>query len=148
MLRWILRQLTRLDIIGHDLELGAKQARKHGRVTAELLFEIAGRPAGFEDCELHWRALPRQGPSANAQRMETKALERRHALVTGGGTGIGAAAATHLHAAGAKVSLLGRRMEPLLAVAEEVGGAAIGCDVTDREQIRHAFDEARALNGP
>jgi 3-hydroxybutyrate dehydrogenase len=79
--------------------------------------------------------------------METKALEGRHALVTGGGTGIGAAAAMHLHAAGAKVSLLGRRREPLLAVADETGGAAIGCDVTDREQIRRAFDEARALNG-
>jgi len=80
--------------------------------------------------------------------MNGKALEGRHALVTGGGTGIGAAAATHLHSAGAKVSLLGRRMEPLLALAEGIGGAAIGCDVTDGDQIRHAFDEARVRNGP
>ena len=75
-------------------------------------------------------------------------LDGRHALITGGGTGIGAAAATHLHSAGAKVSLLGRRMEPLLAAAGDIGGAAIGCDVSDREQIRNAFDEARARNGP
>jgi NAD(P)-dependent dehydrogenase (short-subunit alcohol dehydrogenase family) len=75
-------------------------------------------------------------------------LEGRHALITGGGTGIGAAAARHLHAAGAKVTLLGRRMEPLLAVAEEIGGNAIGCDVTEPEQIGNAFDEARTLNGP
>jgi NAD(P)-dependent dehydrogenase (short-subunit alcohol dehydrogenase family) len=75
-------------------------------------------------------------------------LEGRHALITGGGTGIGAAAARHLHAAGAKVTLLGRRMEPLLAVAEEIGGSAIGCDVTEPEQIGNAFDEARTLNGP
>src|SRR5947208_13021181 len=94
------------------------------------------------------RALPRQGPSANAERMDGKALEGRHTLVTGGGTGVGAAAAKHLHAAGAKVSLLGRRMEPLLAVAEETGGAAIGCDVADREQILPAFDAARARSGP
>ena len=53
-----------------------------------------------------------------------------------------------LHAAGAKVSLLGRRLEPLLAVAEEVGGVAIGCDITDPEQIQNAFNEARTLNGP
>ena len=59
-------------------------------------------------------------------------LEGRHALVTGGGTGIGAAAATHLNAAGAKVSLLGRRLEPLKALAESLGGTAIQCDVTDR----------------
>jgi NAD(P)-dependent dehydrogenase (short-subunit alcohol dehydrogenase family) len=75
-------------------------------------------------------------------------LEGRHALITGGGTGIGAAAARHLHAAGAKVTLLGRRMEPLLAVAEEIGGNAIGGDVTEPEQIGNAFDEARTLNGP
>jgi 3-hydroxybutyrate dehydrogenase len=35
--------------------------------------------------------------------MDGNWLEGRHALITGGGTGIGAAAATHLHAAGAKV---------------------------------------------
>lgn len=77
-----------------------------------------------------------------------KELEGRHALITGGGTGIGAAAARALGAAGAKLSLLGRRMEPLLVVAEELGGAAIGCDVTDPQQIRNAFDEARTLSGP
>jgi len=77
-----------------------------------------------------------------------KELEGRHALITGGGTGIGAAAARALNAAGAKVSLLGRRMEPLLAVAEALGGSAIGCDVTDPQEIRNAFDEARTLSGP
>ena len=75
-------------------------------------------------------------------------LEGRHALVTGGGTGIGASAATHLNAAGAKVSLLGRRIEPLKALAESLGGTAIQCDVTDRDRIGAAFDEARAANGP
>ena len=75
-------------------------------------------------------------------------LEGRHALITGGGTGIGAACATHLHAAGAKVSLLGRRVEPLREVAGRVAGTAIQCDVTDRQNIAGAFDEARAANGP
>ena len=41
----------------------------------------------------------------------------KHALITGGGTGIGAAAARMLAAEGAKVSLVGRRKEPLDAVA-------------------------------
>ena len=75
-------------------------------------------------------------------------LQGRHALITGGGTGIGAAAAEHLHAAGAKLSLLGRRMEPLQEVAGRFGGTAIQCDVTDASRIRAAFDEARAANGP
>ncbi len=80
--------------------------------------------------------------------MAESPLSGRHALITGGGTGIGAAAAAHLHAAGAKLSLLGRRMEPLQAVAESYGGIAVGCDVTDAGQIGNAFDEARTLNGP
>ena len=77
-----------------------------------------------------------------------KPLNGRHALITGGGTGIGAAAAEELQAAGAKVSLLGRRVEPLQDVAGRVGGAAIQCDVTDPASIARAFEEARAANGP
>jgi NAD(P)-dependent dehydrogenase (short-subunit alcohol dehydrogenase family) len=75
-------------------------------------------------------------------------LSGRHALITGGGTGIGAAAARHLNAAGARLSLLGRRMEPLQAVAESCGGTAVQCDVTDPERIRAAFEQARSANGP
>jgi NAD(P)-dependent dehydrogenase (short-subunit alcohol dehydrogenase family) len=76
-----------------------------------------------------------------------KPLDGRHALITGGGTGIGAAAAEALYAAGAKVSLLGRRVEPLQEVAGRMQGAAIQCDVTDPASINRAFDEARAANG-
>jgi 3-hydroxybutyrate dehydrogenase len=75
-------------------------------------------------------------------------LQGRHALITGGGTGIGAATAAHLHAAGAKISVLGRRIEPLERTAAIVEGTAIQCDVTDRDAISNAFDEARATNGP
>ena len=80
--------------------------------------------------------------------MAESPLAGRHALITGGGTGIGAAAAAQLSAAGARLSLLGRRMEPLQAVAESHGGKPIACDVTDPDRITAAFDEARAANGP
>jgi 3-hydroxybutyrate dehydrogenase len=76
------------------------------------------------------------------------ALERRHALITGGGTGIGAAAAQQLSGAGAKLSLIGRRLEPLEAVAERIGATAIQCDVTDSDRLAAGFDDARAANGP
>ena len=75
-------------------------------------------------------------------------LQSRHALITGGGTGIGAAAATHLNAAGAKVTVLGRRPEPLEQIRKIVGGTAVQADVTDRAEIERAFAEARAANGP
>lgn len=77
-----------------------------------------------------------------------RALEGLHALITGGGTGIGAAAAKQLGAEGASLSLLGRRLEPLNAVATGLGGTAIQSDVTDPERLRNAFDEARGANGP
>ena len=61
--------------------------------------------------------------------MQGKWLEGRHALITGGGTGIGAAAAAHLHAAGAKISLLGRRLEPLQQAAGRLGVDPANCVV-------------------
>ncbi len=72
----------------------------------------------------------------------------RHALITGGGTGIGAATARALAAEGAKVTLLGRRREPLETIAAELGGLVIACDVTDRDALENAFEDARAANGP
>ena len=72
----------------------------------------------------------------------------KHALITGGGTGIGAAAARLLAAEGAKLSLLGRRRIPLDAVAAETGGTAIPCDLTYRAAMEVAFDLARAAYGP
>jgi 3-hydroxybutyrate dehydrogenase len=75
-------------------------------------------------------------------------IDGKHALITGGGSGIGAAAAVELGNAGAKLSLLGRRMPPLQATAVRTGGTAFQCDVTDPEQVARAFDEARSENGP
>jgi 3-hydroxybutyrate dehydrogenase len=80
--------------------------------------------------------------------MQRSGLEGRHALITGGGTGIGAATAAALADAGAKLTLLGRRIEPLQAIADKTGGAVIQCDVTDPGRIAAAFDKARAANGP
>ena len=73
----------------------------------------------------------------------------QHAVVTGGGTGIGAAIARALAADGARLTLVGRRREPL----EEVAGGGFDAlvapaDVTNREQVEGAFAIARATQGP
>ena len=72
----------------------------------------------------------------------------RHALITGGGTGIGAAAARALAAQGAQVSLLGRTEQALNGVAGETAGRAFACDVTDRTALEAAFAAAREAHGP
>ena len=71
----------------------------------------------------------------------------KHALITGGGSGIGAAAARMLAAAGASVSLVGRRKETIEAVASEIGGRAFVADMTDRAAMESAFAAARADAG-
>jgi 3-hydroxybutyrate dehydrogenase len=75
-------------------------------------------------------------------------LDNRHALITGGGSGIGASTAAHLHAAGARCTLLGRRQGPIDDIAEQVGGKAFSCDVTDRAAIDEAYRKARDAHGP
>jgi NADP-dependent 3-hydroxy acid dehydrogenase YdfG len=57
-------------------------------------------------------------------------------LVTGASSGIGAATARQAAAAGYRVVLAARREEPLRALAEEVGGLARRCDVTDWEDVQ------------
>ena len=77
----------------------------------------------------------------------------RCALVTGAGSGIGAACARALAAAGAKVALAGRRLEALEALAREIGeqdgeALAFSCDVTKPEQVKSAFGFFSAALGP
>ena len=74
--------------------------------------------------------------------------DNRHALITGGGTGIGAATARMLAAQGARVTVVGRRFEPIDDIAREIGGGAHQADVTDRDSIANAFELARAAFGP
>jgi 3-hydroxybutyrate dehydrogenase len=72
----------------------------------------------------------------------------KHALITGGGTGIGAGVARALAAAGARLSLLGRRSQPLEEVAAQTGGMAFPCDVTELASQQAAFAAARTASGP
>jgi NAD(P)-dependent dehydrogenase (short-subunit alcohol dehydrogenase family) len=77
------------------------------------------------------------------------ALEGRHAVVTGGGRGIGAAVASALAAAGARVTLMGRHEGPLQAqVAQLATAQAVRCDVTDEAGVAAAFAEAARAFGP
>jgi NAD(P)-dependent dehydrogenase (short-subunit alcohol dehydrogenase family) len=72
----------------------------------------------------------------------SESLAGRHALVTGGGSGIGAAIARALAARGARVSVAGRRIGPLQETATALGdraGSIVPLDVTDAKAVSHAF---------
>ncbi|HXJ02749.1 MAG TPA: bifunctional aldolase/short-chain dehydrogenase [Micropepsaceae bacterium] len=71
-----------------------------------------------------------------------KPLARQVAVVTGGGSGIGAATAKAFAKQGAEVAVLDRDGEAAKKIANGIGGAALGlaCDVTDADAVRRAFD--------
>lgn len=69
------------------------------------------------------------------------------ALITGGGTGIGAAVARRIAGEGGRVVLVGRRKEPLAAVAEETGAMIIAADAADGAAMRAAVATVRAQFG-
>jgi NAD(P)-dependent dehydrogenase (short-subunit alcohol dehydrogenase family) len=71
----------------------------------------------------------------------------QHAVVTGGGSGIGAAIAKAMTEAGARVTLMGRNAERLRNKAQELGIASQVTDVTDRGQVATAFAAAAEQNG-
>jgi NAD(P)-dependent dehydrogenase (short-subunit alcohol dehydrogenase family) len=68
-------------------------------------------------------------------------------IITGGGSGLGAATARAMAAKGAKVTCLDVRKENADAVANEVKGIAVGADVTDEEQVKAALAKAEAAHG-
>jgi NAD(P)-dependent dehydrogenase (short-subunit alcohol dehydrogenase family) len=79
-------------------------------------------------------------------------LKDRHVLVTGAGTGIGAAIAAACAKAGGRVSLAGRRRDPLAALQTSLGAApshvVADFDVTDEEKVRAGVAAARGQFGP
>lgn len=70
------------------------------------------------------------------------------AIVTGGGSGLGAATAECLAAAGCKVAAVDINEAAAQATAERVGGIGIKCDVADAASAEAAFAAARAAHGP
>jgi len=70
------------------------------------------------------------------------------ALITGGGTGIGAAVARRLVSDGANVAIMGRRREPLRAIADDVGCFVVQGDAADAHAVCGALEAIHSQFGP
>ncbi len=70
------------------------------------------------------------------------------AIVTGGGSGLGAATAERLAKAGCRVAAVDINEAAAQATAARIGGIAIRCDVADSASAEAAFAAARAAHGP
>jgi NAD(P)-dependent dehydrogenase (short-subunit alcohol dehydrogenase family) len=83
--------------------------------------------------------------------MPTGFWPNAHALVTGGGSGIGAATALALVQAGVRVSIAGRRPDALARTAASLGelaGAVVAMDVTDEAAVADGVARIEAEAGP
>ena len=81
-------------------------------------------------------------------------LRSKHAIVTGGGRGLGRTIAAELAAAGANVTVMGRASNDLESSSSDlssrfgVDARAVQCDVTDEDSISVAFASATDAMGP
>lgn len=69
------------------------------------------------------------------------------AIITGGGSGLGEITARALAAAGAKVALFDVVEDAAKKVADEIGGVACACDVTNEASTQAAIAKAKEANG-
>jgi len=107
--------------------LAAEAIGKFTPVTEGDLFDIE-----------YWG--PEQAKRERAAARGVPPLQGQIAVVTGAASGIGAATARMFAANGAAVAVLDLGLASAEAVAKEIGGIGLACDVTDRRAVKRAFD--------
>jgi NAD(P)-dependent dehydrogenase (short-subunit alcohol dehydrogenase family) len=81
------------------------------------------------------------------ERIKTMQLKDVAVVITGGGSGLGAATARATADKGAKIGVLDQSKENAEKVAAEVKGVALHADVTDEEQVKAALAKAESAHG-
>jgi len=81
---------------------------------------------------------------AKLGKAQEKPLQRKVVLITGGGSGIGAATAKAFAAEGAAIAILDRDKNAAHATAGQTGGIGYNCDITDEKSLNTAFNQVIA----
>jgi NAD(P)-dependent dehydrogenase (short-subunit alcohol dehydrogenase family) len=74
-------------------------------------------------------------------------IEAQSAIVTGGGSGLGAQTARELARRGARVAVFDINAEAAAAVAGEIGGIGLRCDITDSASVEAALAQVHEKQG-
>ncbi len=136
---------------------GLGKGAKDARIAADLA-EITVDTVTDAEAVGRYEALPESDlfdmeywslEQAKLGKAEEPPLARQVTVVTGGGGTIGAAVCRLFAAQGSEVAVLDRDEKAAQAIGAELGGAAlaIGCDVTDADAVRAAFDRVCAHFG-
>ncbi|MSP51214.1 MAG: bifunctional aldolase/short-chain dehydrogenase [Alphaproteobacteria bacterium] len=134
---------------------GAGKSKKDAQIAADIAentiaviadAEATGRYEAVSEADMfdveYWSLeQAKLGKGADA------ALARHVAVVTGGGSGIGAATAAAFAKQGAAVAVFDKNADAAKAVAKKIGGLGVGCDVNDTKSVRSAFDQVCAAFG-
>jgi rhamnose utilization protein RhaD (predicted bifunctional aldolase and dehydrogenase)/NAD(P)-dependent dehydrogenase (short-subunit alcohol dehydrogenase family) len=124
-----------------DAAIAADIAENTVEVITDAERMSAYRPISEEDqFDVEYWSLEQ----AKLGKAAEKRLARQVGVITGGGSGIGAATAKAMAREGAEVAVFDRDLEAARAVAKQIGGHALGlaCDVTKEDDVRRAFDAA------
>jgi NAD(P)-dependent dehydrogenase (short-subunit alcohol dehydrogenase family) len=74
-------------------------------------------------------------------------LEYKNALIVGAGSGLSASLARLFAKSGMKVAIAARRLDNLAMLAQEIGGKALACDASKREEVTKLFRDVEAAQG-
>ena len=104
-------------------------------------------PRPPDDDRVHLSSLRKSREETPKERLLQMQLKDVAVLITGGGSGLGAATARAMAAKGAKIGVIDQNKENAEKVAAEVKGVALHADVTDEEAIKAAIAKAEAAHG-
>src|SRR5680860_1762798 len=96
---------------------------------------IRARSRGAVQLAVRHRTFCRALASSTVRPARIDGMSTRTAVVTGASSGIGEATARRLASEGFHVLCAARREDRITALAEEIGGTAIRCDVTDADSV-------------